>query len=60
LGCIRRRWWGLLPWIGLLPAYFVLVSAAAWLGLIELIRAPARWNKTEHGLAATSRSGRLQ
>ncbi|WP_407522402.1 glycosyltransferase family 2 protein [Methylobacterium oryzisoli] len=59
VGCIRRRWWGLLPWVGLLPVYFLLVSAAAWLGLIELIRAPARWNKTEHGLAATSRSGRL-
>ncbi|WP_240540098.1 glycosyltransferase [Salinarimonas soli] len=25
----RRRWWGLLPWVPLLPLYYVLVSVAA-------------------------------
>jgi glycosyltransferase XagB len=44
----------------MLPLYFLLVSLAAWLGLIELIRAPNRWNKTEHGLSRTSRSGALK
>ncbi|MGT2488527.1 hypothetical protein ACU4GA_26690 [Methylobacterium oryzae CBMB20] len=34
-----------------MPVYFLLVSLAAWLALIELVRAPLRWNKTRHGLA---------
>ena len=57
LGVARRGWWGLLPYVPLLPFYYVLVSAAAWRGLTELFRATFRWNKTEHGLARTSRSG---
>lgn len=59
LGCVRRGWWDLLAWVPLLPVYFVLVSLGAWLGLIELVTAPQRWNKTEHGLSRTSRSGAL-
>ncbi|MEH3146156.1 MAG: glycosyltransferase [Methylobacterium frigidaeris] len=59
LACLRRRWWGLLPWLVALPVYYGLVSVAAWLGLVELVLAPERWNKTEHGLARTSRSGAL-
>jgi glycosyltransferase XagB len=59
LGCARRGWGDLAqaaPWM---PVYFLLVSVAAWLAVIELLRAPERWNKTRHGLARTSRSGRL-
>ncbi|SFJ66033.1 glycosyltransferase family 2 protein [Methylobacterium brachiatum] len=59
VGCTRRGWGDLAqstPWM---PAYFLLVSLAAWLALIELVRAPVRWNKTQHGLSRTSRSGRL-
>lgn len=37
-----------------MPVYFLLISLAAWLALIELVRAPLRWNKTRHGLARTS------
>ncbi|MBX9931635.1 MAG: glycosyltransferase [Methylobacterium sp.] len=59
LGAMRRGWWDLLPFVPLLPAYFLLMSLAAWLGLIELVTAPDRWNKTEHGLSRTSRSGAL-
>ncbi|WP_156311889.1 glycosyltransferase family 2 protein [Methylobacterium platani] len=60
VGCRRRGWPGLAPWVLLLPLYFGLVSLAAWLGLAELLRAPYRWNKTEHGLAATSRTGAMR
>ncbi|WP_243375628.1 glycosyltransferase [Microvirga solisilvae] len=56
----RRRLWRLLPWVLMLPFYYVLVSLAAWRGLWELATAPFRWNKTSHGLARTSRSGLLQ
>lgn len=59
LGCLRRGWHELLPLVPLLPLYFLLVSLAAWLAVIELIRGPFRWNKTEHGLSRTSRSGAL-
>ena len=60
VGCARRGWGDLAqaaPWM---PFYYLLVSLAAWLALIELVRAPQRWNKTRHGLARTSRSGRLR
>lgn len=58
-GVWRRRWWRLLPWVPLMPFYYGLASVAAWRGLIELVRDPWRWNKTEHGLARTSRAGLL-
>ncbi len=56
----RRRLWRLLPWVPLLPFYYGLVSIAAWRGLWELATATFRWNKTNHGLARTSRSGLVQ
>ena len=59
VGCHRRGWRDLMVYVPLLPLYFLLVSAAAWLAVIELARHPHRWNKTEHGLSRTSRSGAL-
>ncbi|MEH3119216.1 MAG: glycosyltransferase [Methylorubrum populi] len=59
VGCLRRGWRDLLPFVALLPLYHVLVSLAAWLAVLELLRDPHRWNKTEHGLARTSRTGAL-
>jgi cellulose synthase/poly-beta-1,6-N-acetylglucosamine synthase-like glycosyltransferase len=53
----RRRWWRLMPYALLMPLYYVLVSWAAWRGLIDLVFDPHRWHKTDHGLARTSRSG---
>ena len=32
------------------PLHWLLLSVAAWRAAIELIHAPFRWNKTEHGL----------
>ncbi|MDB5557306.1 MAG: glycosyl transferase [Enterovirga sp.] len=58
-GLCRRGWPSLLPLVALMPAYYCLVSIAAWRGLLEFVLQPQRWNKTEHGLARTSRSGRL-
>jgi cellulose synthase/poly-beta-1,6-N-acetylglucosamine synthase-like glycosyltransferase len=37
------------------PVLWVLLSIAAWRAIVGLIRAPYRWDKTEHGLARTSR-----
>ncbi len=41
---------------GLLPARHL----AAWLALIELVRAPERWNKTRHGPGAHLPKRRLR
>ena len=43
--------WALL----LMPLYWLLLSLAAWRALFQLLRDPYRWEKTEHGLARTSR-----
>ena len=55
VGLFRRRLlrcaWALV----LLPIYWVLLSAAAWRALFQLVSNPYRWEKTEHGLARTSR-----
>lgn len=60
VGARRRGLTQLLPLVPLLPVYFGLVSLAAWRALHEFATAPSRWNKTEHGLAKTSRSGALR
>jgi cellulose synthase/poly-beta-1,6-N-acetylglucosamine synthase-like glycosyltransferase len=55
IGLTRRR---LLrsSWILLtMPAHWMLLSLAAWRALYQLARDPYRWEKTEHGLAKTSR-----
>ncbi|RYB03620.1 glycosyltransferase [Lichenibacterium ramalinae] len=48
----------LVPWLATLPLYLLLVSAAAWRALFELLRDPQGWNKTEHGLALRRDPGR--
>jgi cellulose synthase/poly-beta-1,6-N-acetylglucosamine synthase-like glycosyltransferase len=55
LGLARR---GLLStaWILLLtPVHWLLLSLAAWRALYQLAAAPYAWEKTEHGLAKSSR-----
>jgi len=61
---LRRR--GLLgtAWVFVLtPLHWLLLSLAAWRALFQLIYDPQGWEKTEHGMARTSRvagSGRLR
>lgn len=53
---LKRR--GLLrnAWILLLtPLHWLLLSLAAWRAIYQLVVAPYAWEKTEHGLAKTSR-----
>lgn len=59
LGAGRRNAGGLWQVVPVLPIYYLLVSAAAWRAVFELIVAPFHWNKTEHGLARTSRYATL-
>jgi len=41
--------------IALIPLYWLLLSTAAWRAAYQLFCAPHTWEKTEHGLAKTSR-----
>jgi glycosyltransferase XagB len=49
IGLRRRRAWHLSPWLITLPAYQLLVSVAAWAALLDYMRRPFHWLKTEHG-----------
>jgi hypothetical protein len=58
IGLCRRR---LLAhgWVLVLtPLHWLLLSLAAWRALFQLLHDPQRWEKTEHGLATTSRVAR--
>jgi hypothetical protein len=59
---LRQRGLQSSAWVLLLtPVYWLLLSLAAWRALFQLLRDPYRWEKTEHGLARTSRlAERLQ
>jgi cellulose synthase/poly-beta-1,6-N-acetylglucosamine synthase-like glycosyltransferase len=52
----RRGLIRLYPFVLLLPFYYVLVSAAAWIALWKLMVDPFSWSKTEHAAPRTSRS----
>jgi hypothetical protein len=54
-GLARRRLLSNVWTIPLMPIHWLLLSAAAWRGLLQLLREPYRWEKTEHGLAQSSR-----
>lgn len=60
LGACRRRSYGLLIGLPLLPLYYLLVSLAAWLAVVDYVRHQHRWNKTPHGYARSSRYAALK
>ena len=41
--------------LALTPIYWIFLSIAAWRALYQLLTEPYHWEKTEHGLARTSR-----
>lgn len=41
----------LVVYIPLLPAYWALMSLAAWQALLQYFRSPSQWEKTTHGVA---------
>ncbi len=55
VGLRRRRLFAHAWVLALTPVYWLLLSLAAWRALFQLIYDPQRWEKTEHGLARTSR-----
>ena len=55
VGLARRRLLAQAWVLALMPLHWLLLSFAAWRALYQLIKDPYRWEKTEHGLARTSR-----
>jgi hypothetical protein len=55
LGLRRRRLLACAWALALMPVHWLLLSVAAWRALYQLIVAPYAWEKTEHGLARSSR-----
>ena len=53
---LLRHGWALI----FTPIYWFLLSWAAWRALYKLLRDPQAWEKTEHGLARTSRMIKTQ
>jgi len=53
---LRRRRLLAHSWVLVLtPLHWLLLAGAAWRALFQLLYDPQRWEKTEHGLARTSR-----
>lgn len=55
MGLFQRRLLGSAWVLLLMPVHWILLSIAAWRAVLQLLRDPFRWEKTEHGLAQTSR-----
>ena len=55
IGLVRRRLLSNAWVIVLMPLHWMLLSVAAWRGVLQFLRDPYRWEKTEHGLARSSR-----
>lgn len=51
LAPLRRGWLDLLPYALTAPAYWLIISIAAWRGLFGLLFRPFHWSKTDHGLS---------
>jgi len=51
----KRRWYHLVPWGLLAPAYWVLHSVAAYKALGQLITNPHYWEKTQHGTSSKTK-----
>ena len=56
LGCVRHGHHDLAKYVFLIPFYWLLMSAAAWVALYKLLTAPHHWSKTKHGIHLKSES----
>jgi cellulose synthase/poly-beta-1,6-N-acetylglucosamine synthase-like glycosyltransferase len=59
IGCAKRGQWSIIPFVFLVPFYWLAMSASAWYALYKLITAPHHWYKTKHGLHLKSAQAHL-
>ncbi len=50
IGVAKKEQWNLMKFIFLIPIYWLMISAAAFMALYQLIFKPHYWEKTLHGL----------
>ncbi|HYK09149.1 MAG TPA: glycosyltransferase family 2 protein, partial [Candidatus Eisenbacteria bacterium] len=50
VSAVKRNQWNIVYYALLTPAYWLLISAAAFYGIYELLYKPHFWHKTKHGL----------
>lgn len=50
IGCAKRGSYDLIKYAYLVPFYWLLISAAAWVAIYDIIIRPHYWAKTTHGL----------
>lgn len=50
VGCYRRRYWDLVNYALLAPAYWVMMSYSGWRAFFQFFADPFKWEKTGHGL----------
>ncbi len=49
--CIKQKRTSFVPLALTMPVYWMLISVAAWRGLLQLITRPFYWEKTAHGVS---------
>jgi len=59
LSGFKRHYYKLMPWSMTVPAYWILMSWAAYKGLWQLIFNPFYWEKTHHGLTSFATSSEV-
>ncbi len=52
--CVKKKNFRALPFAVTMPAYWTLISVAAWRGLAHLVTKPFYWEKTAHGVTKAS------
>ena len=50
IGCAKRNQFDLMKYVYFVPFYWLAMSVAAWMALIQLLIKPHYWPKTVHGL----------
>jgi cellulose synthase/poly-beta-1,6-N-acetylglucosamine synthase-like glycosyltransferase len=56
IGCYRRKYFDLVKYALLAPAYWVMMSYAGWRAFAQFFSNPFKWEKTKHGLFEGSHS----
>ncbi len=49
IGCVKREHWSIVKYIYLVPFYWLMVSMAAVIAVVQLVYKPHYWEKTVHG-----------
>ena len=55
VACMKLKKYRYIPYALAMPAYWALLSVAAWRGLIQLIQKPFYWDKTTHGVSKVTK-----